>query len=151
MGPATTAFRFHEEDYPLVRVEAVGRVDEPDFDAYLAFLTRLTQRPERRFLVLDFSQALPSMSARMREEQTAWNRKWEATTRERVLGLAFVAPQPLARVILRAVMLLQPPGCPWRTVASRAEAYAWAAQAFADAGDAATAQRARVLGAAAGR
>lgn len=134
---------FDESLFPLVLVHYRGTPDDAAQDAYFAHLDALGKRTERRFLVYlpDGDAAVPS---RFRQRHAEWTRRNEQLVREQNLGVAFVLPNPLLRVLLRAVFALQPIGCPQRTVSTLEEALAWAVECFEQTGQAPAAQRIRV-------
>ncbi|MBF5045211.1 STAS/SEC14 domain-containing protein [Aggregicoccus sp. 17bor-14] len=144
MSTASTASRVvvNEELYPLVIIELHGQIDDEQFREYLRKLDALVPRPEKRVIFYDL-RAGKNLTYEQRQWQAEWQKKNAEAVRQMNLGVAFVIDNPLLRVIVRAVLFIQPIGCPSQIFGSVEEAYRWSCDLLEKDGNPAAAARAR--------
>jgi hypothetical protein len=134
---------FNEDLYPLVVIELHGQVDDAQFREYIRRLDLLVPRPEKRVILYDLRGG-KGLSYEHRQWQAEWQKKNADAVTRMNLGVAFVMNNPLLRVIVRAVLFLQPIGCPYQIFGSIEEAHRYACDLLEKDGNRAAAQRARV-------
>jgi hypothetical protein len=118
---------------PVVVVRFNGYISEPEFDAYLAAMTKVVSGSEKTLTILDARRAIRNPESQQ-EKQAEWLKHHEERLRRCSLGTAFVITSPLVRSALAAILSLQPLPSEYRVVATMDEAEAWAAKRLAAAG-----------------
>lgn len=134
---------FNEDLYPLVIIELHGQVSDAQFHEYTRRLDLLVPRPEKRVILYDLRGG-KGLSYEHRQWQAEWQKKNAEAVKRMNLGVAFVIDNPLLRVIVRAVLFIQPIGCPNQTFATIEEAHRYACDLLEKDGNRAAAQRARL-------
>jgi len=140
---STSRVEFKEDLYPLVVIELHGQVSDAQFHEYTRRLDALVPRPEKRVILYDL-RAGTTLTYEQRQWQAEWQKKNAEAIRQMNLGVLFVITNPLLRVIVRAVLFLQPIGCPTQTFASIEEAHRRACELLEQGGNPAAAQRVRL-------
>ena len=118
---------------PIVVVTFSGFVSEPEFDAYLASMTRIINRGQKTLTILEARRAIRN-PASQRKKQADWLREHREQLRQNSLGTAFVITSPFVRGTLTAILWLQPLPNEHTVVATMAEAEAWADEQLRAAG-----------------
>jgi hypothetical protein len=118
--------RIVADDWPVVLVEwPRGRMDVADLSAHFAELNVLVARPGRVAFVMDLTGA--SLVDSVFRSRAASGLKAAITNAvTSVVGVAYVAPDPVVRGMLTAVHWVVSVPFPTLSVSSRAEALAWA-------------------------
>jgi hypothetical protein len=119
--------------HPIILVTFSGYVSEPEFDAYLASMTKVISRPEKTVTIYDARYAIRN-PASQRRKQADWLKQHEEQLRQYSLGTAFVITSPFVRGVLTAILWLQPMVSDYVVVGRMDEAEAWAAKKLRAAG-----------------
>ena len=142
MSSATSRVEFKEDLYPLVVIELHGQVSDAQFHEYTRKLDSLVPRPEKRVILYDL-RAGTNLTYEQRQWQTEWQKRNAEAVRLMNLGVAFVINSPLLRVVVRAVLFLQPIGCPSQTFSTLEDAHRWACELLEQDGNRTAAARVR--------
>lgn len=106
--------------WPLVLTSIEGPVDLPSWEAYAAAFERDVMAPQERIVsVFDMSGLCNLPDSRTRGCIADWSRKHVAFGLEHHLGLAIVAPHPLARALMKVLHWTVPPAIPTSYEANR--------------------------------
>ncbi len=122
--PRRGSIDIREDLAPLYIISFIGVPTDPQFDAYLEKLTRITMRLEARALIYDASGSHSSPPSH-RKKMADWMRRYEAQIRTGTVGTAFVLPSAITRGVLTAILWVQPMACPHHVVATLGEAKTW--------------------------
>lgn len=119
--------------HPIVVVTFSGYISEPEFDGYLASMSRIIGRSEKTLTILDARRAIRN-PASQRKKQADWLKQHQEQLRKYSLGTAFVITSPFVRGALTAILWLQPLPNDHILVGTLAEAEAWAEKQLRAAG-----------------
>ncbi len=123
---AATTIECEDVRWPLCVCAFSGKLDDRDFDRYLAFLAHCHERREVWGLVID-ACAVRSVSAQQRRRMADFLKTHEVLARRYCAGTAFVIDSPLARGTLTAIFWFQRQPTPYIVVAQREQATSWLA------------------------
>ncbi|MBF5043487.1 hypothetical protein FGE12_13905 [Aggregicoccus sp. 17bor-14] len=125
--PDAPAIRHRDALFPLAIVEWEGEATDAELQAHLAQLDAWGRRgAQRRVMVYDLRRHA-RVGHLQRQQYAAWLRRNAERVRTGNLAVLFVTTSPVIRIILRAILLTQPLGCPTRTFARLDEALGHAA------------------------
>lgn len=109
--------------FPLIVTTIEGPVDPASWERYRARFDReVIGRQQRVVAIFDMSGLTNIPDSRTRTLIADWSRENEAFGREYHCGLAIVAPNPLARALMKVLHWTVPPAVPTSFEANRADA-----------------------------
>ena len=112
--------------FPLVRVTfGDGEPTDAEFDAYLNTLLSLSERQQPHVLLINAEKA-KFLRAELRIRQGEWLKKYDVLIRTYLLGCAFYVPAAIAKIMLKAIFLVQKPAFAYVVSDRVEEAEAWA-------------------------
>ncbi len=103
------------------------------FEEYLDEMQKLYESEEKYVIIFDSSKS-QYLSTENRIKQGVWMKKNDALTKEKVLGLAFVVPSIMIRMLLNAIFLIQKPSVDYKVCTKMEEAVEWAEEKVASVG-----------------
>lgn len=125
--------------WPLVVTTIVGPVDLADWERYAAeFETHVIGRAEPIVSIFDMSGLCNVPDSRTRTAIASWSREHESFGTHHHRGLAIVAPNPLARALMKVLHWTVPPKVPTSYEPDRAHAERFCARCMVRAGLAST-------------
>lgn len=116
---------YDDDEFPLVRIHAIGDNTDRDIDQRIAYLERHLNAGPRFALVFDTSGAEP-LSARHRRRWTTWLHENDMLVAERLAGCGVVITSAAVRAVFTTIFWASPPSTPYTFVGTRGEAESWA-------------------------
>ena len=112
--------------YPIVKVTYAPQ--EPtleEFDAYLSSMEALYDDYSDFVIIMDASST-KYLSSELRIRQGNWMKKNESKMKTQVLGIVFIIPSAIVRMILNGIFLIQKLPVPYSVSSNMEEANKWA-------------------------
>jgi hypothetical protein len=112
--------------FPLITVTFTGERETPEnFEKYLHALEKNYQPKEPIALVFDASDA-PIPGRPYQKLQADWMTKHQSTIKSFCLGVAYIAPNPLLRPVLRIIFSMQKNPTEFKVFANLKSGEEWA-------------------------
>lgn len=109
---------------PVVHAHVVNEPTDTNYPAYLNALGEAFRSLDKFALIFDTGD-LTRFPAKYREQQSRWMADTQDEFEGRLLGIAFVIPQPVIRGVLMAMYWIKKPYYSYSVVANEASAWAW--------------------------
>lgn len=99
-------YEFDRSEWPVVRFRFIGRMSSEDISRYLVDSTEIVNGSERYACIMDGTTMLVPEVEFVRR-QARWMEEHREAMRRVNVGVALVAPSPLVRGLVRAVLYFQ--------------------------------------------
>ncbi len=117
-------FSAGEGAWPLLEIRYHHTPSQPEFDAYLEYLSEVLSR-QKRFAVCITTEPEVKLPPTMRRQQAQWLTDSAEALEEHCAGFAFCLESMIQRGVLTAIMWAQPLPCPQKIAKSPTEARQW--------------------------